>query len=180
MFSSSPTVQPGWQSRFTPILSELNQQRYIPTCTGSSSVLGSCLHAGGLCWQLSRSISGRKVWQWQDRGGGPATRETAAMEKVAQCVLRSLSYVQAKKKHNTAGQLRYKLVVQLFTIASHHSAPAALLCWQQNARSPSGICCPSSSGCTSICLRKATWEGSVLAGTAQGTWKHGIHQSQTH
>lgn len=128
---------------------------------------GTSLHpqAALLCWEAAYmqvvcvgssagALMEGKFWQWQGGGEGPATREITAMEKLPRvCWGRCPTYGQ-KRSTTPAGQLRYKLVVQLFTTASHHSAPAAPLCWQENARSPSGICCPPSSGCTFICLRK--------------------------
>jgi len=106
------------------ILSQVSQQRDSPALTGSSSMLGSRLHAGGVRWQLSGSVHGRKVSAvTRQRGGSSSKKGDGNHGKVAQRVLlKWLSYVQVDKtrKHSTAGDLRYKLVVQAFTIASHH------------------------------------------------------------
>jgi len=64
-------------------------------------VLGSCLHAGGLCWQLSRSINGRKVLAVTRQRGRSSNKGDNSHGKAAQGVLRPLSYVWAEKKHNT-------------------------------------------------------------------------------
>lgn len=107
-----------------------------------------------------------KFWQWQGRGEGRAAREMETMEKLHNvhcpgscptCRWTGLGSTMP------AGDKRYKLVVPVLTIASHHSAPPALSHWQN--RIPSGICCPSSPGCTFLqavtaCLR------STLAGLA--------------
>lgn len=69
-----------------------------------------------------------------------------------------------------AGDTRYKLVVQAFTIASHLSAPPALPHRQENVEARQGSLAhlaqavPSS---VTVCL-KSTWAGFVLTSTADG------------
>lgn len=87
------------------ILSQVNQQRDTPALTGSSSVLGSCLHAGGVCWQLGGSVNGRRALAvTRHRGGSSSKKGDGNHGKVAQCVLpKRLPYVQVHRtrKHST-------------------------------------------------------------------------------
>lgn len=70
-----------------------------------------------------------------------------------------------------AEDMRYKLVVQALTIASHHLTPSALPQRQQNVEARQGSLAhlaqavPSS---VTACLR-STWVGFVLISTADGT-----------
>lgn len=71
-----------------------------------------------------------------------------------------------------AGDMRYSLVVQAFTIAFHHSASSALPHWQEDVEACQGSLAhlaqsvPSS---VTACLR-STWAGFVLTSTADGTY----------
>lgn len=90
-------------SCLTSILCQVNHQRDIPAFTGSFSVLGSCLHAGDVCWQLSGNINGRKILALTRQRGGSSSKGDGNHGKVAQCVLpKGLSYIQVNstRKHN--------------------------------------------------------------------------------
>lgn len=121
------------------ILCQVNQQRDIPALTDNSSLPGNHLHASGVCWQLSRGIDRRKisgVTRQQEERWQPWNSCTGCPAKLA-------VHAQVTEVGSTAPaeDMRYKLVVQAFAIASHNSVPPALPARQY--RRPSWICCSS-------------------------------------
>lgn len=96
-----------------------------------------------------------RFWQWQGRGEGPAARgKMATMQKLhSVCCQSGYPMYRLTGLGSTVPHVACwcTAVVQAFTIASHHSAPPALPHWHDKRRSPPGISCPSSSGCTLLC-----------------------------
>lgn len=134
-----------------------------------------------MCWQLSRSSDNGngsdnaegRVQQQEGRWQPWKSCTTCAAKGAVLCT--GGQYEEAQQKtvscYQTAAEdMRYKLAVQAFIIASHHLTPSALRQCQQNIEAPQGSLAhlaqavPSS---VTACLT-STWVGFVLVSTADG------------